>query len=1231
MSNTFIDSIKDIALQGWKTHKILPSITIGQAIHESGWGKSDLGKAPNYNLFGIKKSDDWEGAIVNMRTGEYGANGKYYIYADFRKYNSWNESMLDHAAFFTNTPWRTENYKHVVSATDYKVAARALQSAGYATDPSYASILIKIIEDNKLYEYDKLKDSTSVITPSQPINKTVGGVLTNASRDASKQFDVTMIADSLGVGTYPNLQNVFKSFNHDSKGSRQFTHTDPTLNGTTVLNNMKQAGTLKNIVVVVLGTNRGVEQSELNNFMAIAGSERKVLFVNTTSEVAHRNTVAQRLKQASLDHSNAYYVDWMSHSLPLITSYYHADGAGGTRIHMTTAGYQKHAEYIQTAVYEASQQRVVSGQKAQSVIKEYLNIKDVELKDDGTASYTVNGQTQVIHTGTAGLTSPLGDGYIYNHGANKSFGFYKDDKILWVEGTHESSEVEDALQLMNLASKDLAERSIPAVHYTVDLAYLPNTVSIGDRGIIVDHEFNPPLYIEARVLEIQTSDTDPSSNYVLIGNVTELFPEDKSEILKLQQGLQDTRNEVMDELRKGQPLVFTVESSSGELFSQETTLGMRVDKGANIVTDKFDRFVWERISSDNAKDIAFNKLLKDTGQTTSYISIREIDLVDEQSTFRCSVYTGDTLAGSASITIKIAKPGKSAYELAVQNGFVGSLLDWIDSLKGSDGNNGIKGQDGQDGRPSYTHIAYANSSDGRVDFTTAMHVDKEYTFVGMYVDDKEADSQDPNDYNWLYFKGSTTNFYIAYANSEDGTLDFSINDSLNKKYFGSYASTDKEQSLNPEDYAWIETAGRAEEKAKEHADALDKITKDKLADMLNDLQDVQYSLDGKTTIFRGMHAPVGMKNNDLWYRPHPTKDGETQMVIYNGETELWEIVLDTSGESLLTEQMETVKQETQDAQTRANDAYTKAQTAENALIDKVSTEEFESTITQVEDNINLRVEKGDIVNQINISEEDILIDAKKIRLSGDTTVDGDFKVTGDMIAGEITADKIRGGTIDGANMNIINLNADSITGGTINGQDVKIKNLSADSINGIDFEYDEETGKTKFILNGPLEIRANQGNTTKPIEANSYIHFISFTHSLSYKVTEDLMSDNMEKLGYTIRTKIVKGRMNEKDIFVEDKNGTIKAVKGYIIENGVDVTAKYESFNMGYFYQHSFRNREIPNWTDFSLVGKGRYLVITDKMIKENAGKLQSYYTLRLIYQFSTDGKVIKGEGSEYA
>mgnify|MGYP000846525763 FL=1 len=82
------------------------SITAAQAILESGWGNSSLAQAPNHNLFGIKDSNDWGGDTVVVPTQEH-VNGRYItINATFRKYSSWNDSVVDHAKFFTSTEWR---------------------------------------------------------------------------------------------------------------------------------------------------------------------------------------------------------------------------------------------------------------------------------------------------------------------------------------------------------------------------------------------------------------------------------------------------------------------------------------------------------------------------------------------------------------------------------------------------------------------------------------------------------------------------------------------------------------------------------------------------------------------------------------------------------------------------------------------------------------------------------------------------------------------------------------------------------------------------------------------------------------------------------------------------------------------------------------------------------------------------------------------------------------------
>ena len=155
----FLSAIKQGAMDGAK-EGVLPSITAAQAILESGWGSSELAKAPNNNLFGIKDSEDWNGESVTVLTQEYVNGGYITVNAAFRKYASWNDSVVDHAKFFTSTEWRKNNYRKVVNETDYRIAAQELKNTGYATDPGYAGKLISLIEAYKLYEWDEMSNNS---------------------------------------------------------------------------------------------------------------------------------------------------------------------------------------------------------------------------------------------------------------------------------------------------------------------------------------------------------------------------------------------------------------------------------------------------------------------------------------------------------------------------------------------------------------------------------------------------------------------------------------------------------------------------------------------------------------------------------------------------------------------------------------------------------------------------------------------------------------------------------------------------------------------------------------------------------------------------------------------------------------------------------------------------------------------------------------------------------------
>lgn len=157
--NAFVNTIAPGAIETYNKYNILPSITIAQAILESGWGKHRVGN----NVFGIKATSDWKGKTKTATTTEY-KNGKWVSEkATFRDYDSVADSLLDHAKLVGTN----DRYAAVRSATNYKDAAKALQSAGYATDPNYANKLINLIEQNKLDQYDKVEGGGQIVISTE--------------------------------------------------------------------------------------------------------------------------------------------------------------------------------------------------------------------------------------------------------------------------------------------------------------------------------------------------------------------------------------------------------------------------------------------------------------------------------------------------------------------------------------------------------------------------------------------------------------------------------------------------------------------------------------------------------------------------------------------------------------------------------------------------------------------------------------------------------------------------------------------------------------------------------------------------------------------------------------------------------------------------------------------------------------------------------------------------------
>lgn len=143
----YINMYRGSAVKEMLINGVPASITLSQGILESGDGNSTLAlKAKNH--FGIKCHGEWEGETFYM---DDDAKGEC-----FRVYKSVFDSYDDHSQFL-KTRSRYENL-FKLEKTDYKGWAQGLKDAGYATNPKYPELLIKIIEENQLHQYDLLTE-----------------------------------------------------------------------------------------------------------------------------------------------------------------------------------------------------------------------------------------------------------------------------------------------------------------------------------------------------------------------------------------------------------------------------------------------------------------------------------------------------------------------------------------------------------------------------------------------------------------------------------------------------------------------------------------------------------------------------------------------------------------------------------------------------------------------------------------------------------------------------------------------------------------------------------------------------------------------------------------------------------------------------------------------------------------------------------------------------------------
>lgn len=258
-----------------------------------------------------------------------------------------------------------------------------------------------------------------------------------------------------------------------------------------------------------------------------------------------------------------------------------------------------------------------------------------------------------------------------------------------------SYETENVETLYGQALAQLKKNCVPKVTYDVD-AYID--AEIGDTFTIEDAEYSPTLHLEARITEQEICFTDTEKCKTIFDN----FEEKQSQISS---ALISEMNKMI-ELKK----IYegSIVSTNGVLFktdSDSTKLTALVKDDGVDITSKYS-IIW----------------YKDDEQisTSQTITVSASDFV-EKAVYRFKAMNGEILKATAEVTV-------------------------------------MRLQDGQNGTSAYVHIAYANSSDGRVDFSLT---DSNRKFIGQYSDSKQYGSEDPTKYRWSAIKGEDGQSFVS--------------------------------------------------------------------------------------------------------------------------------------------------------------------------------------------------------------------------------------------------------------------------------------------------------------------------------------------------------------------------------------------------------------------------------------------------------------------------------------
>lgn len=161
-ARAFVDQILPHAERAARALGVPPEAIVAQAALETGWGKHVPRHAdgtPSFNFFGIKADPSWDGDRLNKSTHEHLGGRMQSVSADFRSYGSIGEAFDDYARFLQSNPRYADALRE---GADGEGFVRGLQDAGYATDPAYATKLLKLMGGGTISRAGDRSDSESL-------------------------------------------------------------------------------------------------------------------------------------------------------------------------------------------------------------------------------------------------------------------------------------------------------------------------------------------------------------------------------------------------------------------------------------------------------------------------------------------------------------------------------------------------------------------------------------------------------------------------------------------------------------------------------------------------------------------------------------------------------------------------------------------------------------------------------------------------------------------------------------------------------------------------------------------------------------------------------------------------------------------------------------------------------------------------------------------------------------